>query len=176
MKDDAYGIMAAFASEASYLGAIRRVEEAGYRRVETFTPYGVEGEEAALPRRKTPIGWIMLAAGILGGSGAFFMQWYAARDYRLNVGGRPVDSWPSFVPVTFELTVLTAALTGVATLLWLAGLPRLHHPVFSDPRFPRASQDRFFVCIRADEPGYSEEAARATLLGADPESIEVVFA
>jgi hypothetical protein len=168
--------MAAFASEESYVAALRALEAAGFRRIETFTPYDVEAEEEVVRRRATPMGWIMLAAGLLGGGGAFFMQWYAARDYRLNVGGRPVDSWPAFVPVTFELTVLTAALTGVAALLWLSGLPRLDHPAFSDGRFRRASQDRFFVCVRADGTGHPEGQARAALLSAEPESVEEVFA
>jgi Protein of unknown function (DUF3341) len=176
LKREPYGMMAAFASEQSYLAALRELEEAGFRRIETFTPYDVEAEEERVPRRPTPMGWIMLVAGLIGGGAAFFMQWYAARDYRLNVGGRPVDSWPAFVPVTFELTVLTAALTGVAALLWLSGLPRLDHPVFSDRRFRRASQDRFFVCVRADQVGYGEKEARAALLAAKPESVEEVFA
>jgi len=176
MSRTPYGIMAAYASEVEYLDALRWVGQAGFRRVETFTPYDVEAEEAVLPRRASPVGWIMLVAGLLGGGGAFFMQWYAARDYRLDVGGRPVDSWPAFVPVTFELTVLSAALTGVVALLWLSGLPRLDHPVFSDRRFRRASQDRFFVCVRADEPRFSEQGARAALQRARQESIEEVFA
>lgn len=118
--------------------------------------------------------WIMLLAGIAGAGGGFFLQWYAARDYPLNVGGRPLNSWPAFVPITFELTVLTAALVGVLTLLCLAGLPRLHHPVFADPRFKRASQDRFFICIRADDPLYANEDVRRTLAASHPESIAEV--
>jgi hypothetical protein len=169
-------MMGAFQTEESYLGALRDLQHAGFKRLETFTPYDVKAEEEVLSRRPTPMAAIMLGAAFVGGAGAFFMQWYAARDYRLNIGGRPVDSWPAFVPVTFELTVLTAALTGVFALLWLCGLPRLHHPVFSDRRFRRASQDRFFVCVRADEPGYTEKAARMALIASNPESIEEVFA
>jgi len=176
LNSEPYGMMGAFHSEESYLDALRNLQHAGFHRLETFTPYDVKAEEEVLRRRPTPIAPIMLAAGFIGGGGAFFMQWYAARDYRLNIGGRPVDSWPAFIPVTFELTVLTAALTGVAALLWLCGLPRLHHPVFSDQRFRRASQDRFFVCVRADEPGYTESAVRMAFLAAKPESIEEVFA
>jgi len=176
MKPRPYGLMASFPSEQSYLDALRGLAGAGFRRIETFTPYDVAAEETVLAPRASPIGWIMLAAALLGGGAAFFMEWYAARDYRLDIGGRPVDSWPSFIPITFELTVLTSALTGVAALLWLAGLPRLDHPVFSDRRFRRASQDRFFICLRADEPGYTEARARAALLAAAPESIEEVRA
>jgi hypothetical protein len=176
LKREPYGIMAAFDSAESYLTALRELQAAGFLRIETFTPYDVEAEEAVVRRRPTPMGSIMLTAGLIGGAGAFFMQWYAARDYWLNVGGRPVDSWPAFVPVTFELTVLTAALVGVAALLWLSGLPRLDHPVFSDPRFRRASQDRFFVCVRVDGGGRTEGMARAALLAAKPESVMEVFA
>jgi hypothetical protein len=175
MKRSAYGTMADFASEDAFLAALAGVRRDGHKNVETFTPYGVEGEEAVAPRRASAVGPIMLVAGIVGGLSAYFMQWYATRDYWLNVGGRPVHSWPSFVPVTFELTVLSAALAGAAGMLWLAGLPRLDHPVFSDPRFRSASQDRFFICIRADGPGYTPAAARESLLRAKPDSVEEVF-
>jgi hypothetical protein len=175
MKHRPYGIMADFSSEDTFLAALGSVRREGHTRVETFTPYGVEGEESVTPRRRSPVAPIMLAAAITGGLSAYFMQWYATRDYWLNVGGRPVYSWPSFIPVTFELTVLSAALAGAAGMLWLAGLPRLDHPVFSDPRFRRASQDRFFICIRADEPGYTAKAARESLLRAKPESVEEVL-
>jgi len=175
MNRKTYGVMADFASEQSFLAALGSVRKEGYRRIDTFTPYGVEGEDAVVPRRPSPVAAIMLAAGITGGAGAFFMQWYATRVYWINVGGRPVFSWPSFIPITFELTVLSAALAGAAGMLWLAGLPRLDHPVFADPRFQRASQDRFFICIRSDEPDYSVDAARAALLRSHPESVEEVF-
>jgi hypothetical protein len=167
--------MADFASEQSYLAALKSVMQEGYGRIDTFTPYGVVGEDGVVPRPRSPVAAIMLVAGLTGGSGAFFMQWYATRVYWINVGGRPVFSWPAFIPITFELTVLTAALAGVASMLLLAGLPRLDHPAFSDPRFRRATQDRFFICIRADEPGYSRGAAMASLLRSHPESVEEVF-
>jgi hypothetical protein len=175
MNRDVFGTLAAFPSEESYLAALRALGRAGYMEIETFTPYPVEAEEEALPRPPSPVGWVMLAAAIAGGGGGFFLQWYAARDYPLNVGGRPIDSWPSFIPVTFELTVLSAALAGVAALLWLAGLPRLDHPVFAEPGFARATSDQFFVCLLAGGRGYSETAARDALLRLGPVSVEEVF-
>jgi hypothetical protein len=175
MKSESYGIMAEFVSEESFLAALEIVRSDGQHTVETYTPYTVEGEEGAVPRRKSPVGLVMLVAGISGGIGAFYMQWYATRDYWLNVGGRPVFSWPAFIPVTFELTVLSASLAGAAAMLWLAGLPRLDHPVFSDQRFRRASQDRFFICIRADESGHVASSARESLRKANPESTDEVF-
>ncbi len=170
-----YGIMAAFATEEAFLSALASVRRDGHRNVETFTPYCVEGEEGTVPRPRSPVAVVMLIAGIVGGIGAYFMQWYATRDYWLNVGGRPVYSWPAFIPVTFELTVLSAALAGAASMLYLAGLPRLDHPVFSDPRFQRASQDRFFICIRAGEQGKSTRWARESFIRTSPESTHEVF-
>jgi hypothetical protein len=170
-----YGVMAAFATEEAFLSALARVKLDGHRKVETFTPYAVEGGEGGAPSAGNPVAAVMLVAGIVGGIGAYFMQWYATRDYWLNVGGRPVYSWPAFVPVTFELTVLSASLAGVVSMLWLAGLPRLDHPVFSDPRFRRASQDRFFICIRVDEQGNLKKSATESLLRTNPESTDEVF-
>jgi hypothetical protein len=174
VKSEAFGTMGEFDSEKSYLGALRALSEAGFRGIETFTPYAVEGEEAVLPRRHTPIGPVMLVSGIIGGASAFFMQWYGARDYPLNVGGRPLNSWPAFVPITFELTVLCAAFAGVIALMVLCGLPRLDHPAFSDARFLGASQDRYFICLKADINGYSPAEARAALLRAGALSVEEV--
>lgn len=104
------------------------------------------------------------------------MQWFAARDYPVNVGGRPLNSWPAFVPIAFEMTVLSAALVGVLGLFWLTGLPRLHHPVFADARFKRASQDRFFICVRFDDPLYAGHGVRSILMSSNAESIAEVSA
>ncbi len=174
MKAPVHGLLAAFVSEASFRAALRSLHEAGCVRTDAYTPYPLE--DGLLPQAATPVGWIMLLAGVIGASGGFFLQWFAARDYPLDVGGRPLNSWPAFIPITFELTVLTAALVGVLTLFCLAGLPRLHHPVFADPRFKRASQDRFFICIRADDPLYASESVRRILTDARPESIAEVLA
>jgi len=169
MKAPIHGLLAAFVTEKSFRNALRNLREAGCVQLEAYTPYPVE--PCVLPGATTPMAWIMLLAGVAGASGGFFLQWFATRDYPLNVGGRPLNSWPSFVPITFELTVLTAALAGVIAFFCLAGFPRLHHPVFSDPRFKRASQDRFFICLRADDPLYANEKVRRTFAAALPESI-----
>ncbi|HZZ18940.1 MAG TPA: DUF3341 domain-containing protein [Opitutaceae bacterium] len=173
MKPSSFGILGEFNTEESYLTALGELAREGYNSIETYTPYAVDGEEEVLPRLPTPIGVVMLVAGITGGISAFFMQWYAARDYPINVGGRPLNSWPAFIPVTFELTVLSAALAGVATLLFLARFPRLHHPVFSAARFQRATQDRFFICVRPTRR-HSELSSRAALIKAGAESVEVL--
>ena len=172
MNAPIHGLLAAFVTEASFRGALRNLREAGCVRLEAYTPYPVE--PCVLPGARTPIGWIMLLAGTVGASGGFSLQWFAAYDYPLNIGGRPLNSWPAFIPITFELTILTAALVGVFALFCLAGLPRLHHPVFSDVRFKRASQDRFFICLRSDDPLYRDEKVRRTLAEAQPESVAEV--
>ena len=174
MKAPVHGLLAAYASEKTFRAALRGLREAGCVRVDAYTPYPLEA--GLLPQAATPVGWIMLLAGVIGASGGFFLQWFAARDYPVNVGGRPLNSWPAFIPITFELTVLTAALVGVVTLFCLAGLPRLHHPVFTDPDFKRASQDRFFICLRADDPLYADANVRRVLADLHPESISEVLA
>jgi hypothetical protein len=149
-----YGTLASFKDENSFAAALTALREEGFRRLEAYTPYAVEYAADEMPEIRSPIPTVMFLAGLAGAAGGFYLQWYAAHDYPLNVGGRPLASWPAFLPITFELTVLCAALCGVGALLFLARLPRLDHPVFSDPNFRRASQDRFFICIRSDDPAY----------------------
>jgi hypothetical protein len=147
-----YGVMAEFSRPEQLATALARARAMGYTRIETFMPYPVEGVARLPSGRRSPVALSMLVGGLLSGLGAFWLQYYAAHDYPLDVGGRPLNSWPAFVPITFELTVLGAALTGVVTFFIMAGYPRLEHPVFNDERFHRASQDRFFLCVRSDDP------------------------
>lgn len=174
MSGDRHGLAAEFAEAETFLAALRHLRELGYTRIEAYLPYPLEGVDEALAHPRTPMATIMLVAGLAGGAGAYFMQWFAAHDYAYNVGGRPLHSWPSFVPVTFELTVLTAAIVGVLALLALARLPRLDHPMFGVRDFGRASQDRFFLCVRADDPRYETALTRAVLDGLGPEAVEEV--
>jgi hypothetical protein len=169
VSGETYGIVARFATPEKFRAALAALREAGYTRIEANLPFAVEGLEELLPVPPTPIAGIMLVAAFVGGSGGYFLQWYATRDFPLNVGGRPLHSWPAFVPVTFELTVLTASIVGVLALLWLAGLPRLHHPIFAATGIERATQDRFFLCVRADDPlfGARDLAALLTRIGAE---------
>jgi hypothetical protein len=127
-----------------------------------------------LPGRPTPMARIVLTGALLGAGGGYFMQWFATRDYAFNVGGRPLHSWPAFVPITFELAVLTAALVGVAGLLWLARLPRLDHPLFHVPEFSRASQDRYFLTIQASDPHFQLAQVHNLLASLHPEKITEV--
>jgi hypothetical protein len=167
-----HGIMAEFAKPEELLVAARSAYEAGYRSMDAYSPYAVEGVAEAIGFRKTRVPLIVLLGGISGALTAYGMQWYSAViDYRLNVGGRSPHSWPAFVPITFELTVLFAAIAGVLGMLALNGLPKPYHPVFNAPEFKLASQSRFFLCIEARDPRFRAEEVRAFLLTLKPAKI-----
>lgn len=170
----AHGLLACFPDAGTFLEGLRQVRAAGYREIETYTPHAVAGADAYLPQPPTPMARVVFGGGLLGGSGGYFLQWYAGHDYPFNVAGRPLTSWPAFVPVTFELTVLGAALAGVGALFWLTRLPRLDHPVFADPRFVRASQDRYFLCIRKTDTQYAPVGTRRFLESLPAESVAEV--
>jgi hypothetical protein len=169
-----HGLLACFASPEKFALALRRTKAAGYTRCETYLPFALPAGTEFSAAPSSPVPKAMLLGGLLSGLTAFFLQFYATHDYPLNVGGRPLNSWPAFVPITFELTVLGATLCGILTFLWVAGFPRLDHPVFSDPRFVRASSDRFFLCIRSDDPRFATDATRHFLTGLEAESVAEV--
>lgn len=164
MNRQLHGILAEFASPEQVLAAARRAYQAGYRKMDAYTPYAVDGLAEALGFSRTRVPLIVLIGGIIGGLTAYGMQWYsAAADYPLNVGGRPLHSWPAFIPITFELTVLFAAIAGLIGMLWLNGLPKPYHPVFNAPQFKLASQTRFFLCIEADDPRFDADEVQKFL-------------
>jgi hypothetical protein len=147
---DVYGVLGEFASAETLLEAARLAQEAGYRRIDAYSPFPVEGLADALGAGRTRLPFVVLMGGIAGGALGYLMQWYCAvAAYPLNIGGRPTHPWPAFIPVTFELTILGAALAAVLGMLALNGLPRPHHPLFNVPEFSLASQNRFFLCIEA---------------------------
>ena len=174
MKPRGQGLLAEFSEPDELLEAVKRAREEGFTRFETFAPYPVEGLEEVSLRKPSAIPGVMLTAAAIGAAGGFCLQWYAARDFPLDVGGRPLFSWPAFIPVTFELGVLTAVIVGIITFLWRAGLPRYDYPVFAVPQFSRASTDRFFFWLRDDDPRYSPASAHALLVSLKPESITEV--
>ena len=157
-----HGVMGEFATPEELIHATKKVREAGYRRLDAYAPFPVEGLSEALGIKRNMVPVLTLLGGLTGGVGGFLFQyWVAAIAYPLNIGGRPLNSWPAFVPVTFELTVLGAALSAVFGMLALNGLPQPHHPVFNVERFSHATTDRFFLCIEARDPKFHlEETAR----------------
>jgi hypothetical protein len=165
-----YGLIAEFRTADQILAATRRAHQAGYRNMEAYTPYSVEGlaKELELPRTRVP--FVVLLGGLIGAAAGFFMQYWAmAVDYPLNVGGRPYNSWPVFIPITFEMMILVASLAAILGMFFLNGLPEPYHPVFNAPRFARASQDRFFLCIEATDPKFDIQATEAFLASLGPE-------
>lgn len=154
-----YGILAEFDSPTSLTEAAHAAHEAGYRRMDGYSPFPIEELPEALGKPKTRMAYIVLAGGLFGCFGGYFLQyWCSAVTYPLNIGGRPLNSWPAFIPVTFECTILGAALAGVFGMLAVNGLPRPHHPLFAMPRFGLATRDRFFLCIEARDAKFDREA------------------
>jgi len=167
-----YALMAEFSSADALLAAARRAREAGYRRIEAYSPFPVEGLAEAIDFGKTRVPLATLVGGIVGGVGGFFLQWYSAViSYPENIGGRPLNSWPEFIPVTFETTVLFAAFTAVIAMLAGNGLPRLRHPVFGARDFDLATRNRFFLCLRADDRRFEAGPARRFLEELEPMKI-----
>ena len=163
-----YGLMAEFATHEELLRAAEKAYEHGFRKMDGYAPFPVEGLAEALGK-KTRLPLLVLLGGIIGGVGAYFMQWDAnVISYPINIGGRPLHSWPAFIPITFELTVLGASLTAFFFSLGLNGLPKPYHPVFNVPGFERASQDRFFLCIEARDSGFELKETRQFLQGLGP--------
>jgi hypothetical protein len=159
-----YGMIAEFNGPEPLVEATKRSYAAGYRKLDAYTPFPVHGLAEAMGRRGIRIPLIVLAGGILGGLGGFLLQTYGAVfDYPLNIGGRPYFSWPSFIPITFELTILGAVFAAVFGMLALNGLPQPHHPIFNAPNFEMASRSHFFLCIEAADPNYDNAGTRKFL-------------
>jgi Alternative complex III, ActD subunit len=165
---NAYGLLAEFATQDELVRAADTAYAAGFRKMDGYAPFPVEGLAEALGKNnRLPL--LILIGGIIGGVGGYFMEWYAnAISYPINIGGRPIHSWPAFIPITFELTVLCAGLTAFFGSLALNGLPRPHHPLFGVPEFDRASQDRFFLCIEARDRKFHPIQTRAFLESLNP--------
>ncbi len=177
MKRALYGYLASFQEPEDLLHAAREAHRRGHTRMQAYSPFPVEGLAEAVGFRFNLLPWIVLGGGITGGAGGLFMQYYAAAvSYRLNVGGRPLFSIPSFMPITFELTVLSAALTAFFCVFLLSGLPRLYHPVFNAPNFYRETQDRFLLCIEAADPVFEARDTWRFLTGLNATEVVEVHA
>jgi hypothetical protein len=170
-----YGLMAEFETPTALVEAATKARLAGYRKLDAYSPIPIEELNEALALKRTRLPRLVLAGGILGGIGGYSLEyWTQAIAYPLNIGGRPLHSWPHFIPVTFETTVLGAALCAFVGMWALNGLPQPYHPVFNVPAFARASRDRFFLCIEADDPRFDRHATQTFLEGLHPVGVTEV--
>ena len=159
-----YGMIAEFDSPDALVAAATRAREDGFTRMDAYSPFPVHGLAEAIGFRDNLLPWMIFLGGIAGALGGFGLQVYVSLiDYPLNVGGRPLVSWPMFIPVTFECTILLAAFTAVFGMLFLNGFPRPHHPIFNADRFELASQDKFFLCIESEDPQFDTRRTRQFL-------------
>ena len=157
-KPHLYGVMGQFDRPSTLVSAAREAYAAGYRQINGYSPFPIEELTEAIGFKRTVLPWIVLAGGIIGGVGGFFMQyWMEVIDYPINVGGKPFNSWPAFIPITFECTVLVAAFSAVLGMLALNKLPQPYHTVFNAPNFALATRDSFFLVIEAKDPKFDHD-------------------
>lgn len=169
-----YGLLAEFEQGEALIAAVHKAYAAGYRQMNGYTPFPLDGLFEALGRRPSRLPLLTLAGGIVGGCAAYFMLYYASViSYPINVGGRPLHSWPAFIPITFELAVLGASFAAFFGMLALNGLPHPYHPLFNVPAFKLASRDRFFLCIQARDPLFILDHTRQFLEALTPNVYEV---
>jgi hypothetical protein len=170
-----YGLMAEFDDPNMLVAAAHRAYRAGYRRMDAYSPFPIEALHEALGLHHTRLPLVVLIGGLFGCVGGYLLQyWVSAVAYPLNVGGKPFHSWPAFIPVTFECTILAAAISAVLGMLALNGLPMPYHPVFNVPRFALASRSRFFLCIERKDPKFDLELTRTFLETLGPREVTIV--
>ena len=170
-----YGLIAEFEDPNALIAATQRAHQAGYRRMDAYSPYPIEELHEALGARHTRLPLIVLIGGLCGCLGGYTLQyWVATMAYPLNIGGKPFHSWPAFIPITFECTILVAALSAVFGMLALNGLPMPYHPVFNVARFALASRNRFFLCIESKDPKFELEGTRRFLESLSPREVSTV--
>ncbi len=167
-----FGLMAEFGDPDELVEKTRKAYEAGYRHMDAYTPFPIHGLSEALGIRRNLVPYIVGLGALMGGIGGFMLQfWTNAISYPINIGGRPLNSWPAFMVITFETAVLTAGILGVVGMLALNKLPQPYHPLFKVPNFQRASRDKFFLCIFQTDPRFDMEKTRSFLQGLNPDSV-----
>jgi Protein of unknown function (DUF3341) len=170
-----YGLMAEFATSTDIVEAAKRTHEAGYRKIDAYSPFPIEELAEAIGFHNDGVALVTLIGGLLGMCGGYLLQyWIHAINYPINIGGRPLNSWPAFIVVTFEMTILFAGLAAVFGMLALNGLPMPYHPVFNVPRFAFATKDRFFLIIFSSDAKYNAVDTRRFLETLQPRSISEV--
>ena len=172
IREGLYGVIAEFNDPQTLLDAANATREAGYTSIDAFSPFPIHGLDEAIGFHKSRLNMIVLGMGLLGGLSGFLMCWYAnVIAYPLNIGGKPYNSWPAWIPITFEMTILLAAFGAVFGMLALNGLPMPYHPVFNVRRFDSASRDKFFLVIQARDPKFKLDEARSFLQALGPREV-----
>ncbi|MHB8735114.1 MAG: DUF3341 domain-containing protein [Terriglobales bacterium] len=170
-----YGLMAEFTGPQPLVHAAEHAYQAGYRKLDAYSPFPIEEAMEAIGAHHTRMPLIVLLGAITGGLSGYLLQyWINVIDYPLNIGGRPLLSWPAFIIVTFELTILGGAIAAVVGMLLANGLPLPYHPVFNVPRFSQVTQDGFFLCIEAADPNFDRQATEAFLHSLHPTAVSEV--
>lgn len=175
MTKPIYGVIAEFDNPTALVNAARAAREKGYRKLDAYSPFPIEELSEALHLHKNRLPLIVLLGGILGGLAGYFLQYYVTViQFPINVAGRPLHSWPAYMVITFETTILIAAISAVLGLLALCGLPMPYHPVFNVPRFALASRNRFFLCIEAADPLFDRDQTCGFLEALGPKEVSEV--
>ena len=175
MNKPLYGLMAEFDNPSALVNAARTAREKGYRKLDAYTPFPIEELSEALHLHKNRLPLIVLIGGILGGSLGYLLQYYVTVWYfPINIAGRPLHSWPAYIVITFEMTILLAAISCVLGLLGLCGLPMPYHPTFNAPRFALASRNRFFLCIESTDPLFDHDGTSNFLESLEPKEVSEV--
>jgi len=167
-----YGLMAEFDSTQGLLDAAHKVREAGYTRTDAYSPMPIHGVAEALGMKERKVAPFVLAGGLTGMVAGYSLQyWTTVINFPINIGGRPLHAWVSFIPVTFELTILLSAFAAVLSMIILNGLPQPYHPVFNVKRFSLATQTSFFLAIEATDPRFDAEKTKAFLESLNPREV-----
>jgi hypothetical protein len=170
-----FGLLAEFSDPDELVAKTRKAYEAGYRHMDAYTPFPIHGLSEALGIRRNLVPYVVGLGALMGGIGGFLLQyWTSVLAYPLNIAGRPLNSWPAFMVITFETAVLSAGILGVVGMLALNKLPQPYHPLFRVPQFQAASNDKFFLCIFQTDPRFDLEKTRVFLEGLEPDSVTEV--
>ena len=166
MATTTYALVAEFDTPEALLAAAEKTRDAGYKEIDAHSPFPIHGMGEAIGFGRPILAWVIFCGGLVGLALGFGLEyWVSVINSPFNIGGRPMNSWPAFVPIMFETTVLVSALTAVIGMIAFNGLPRPYHPIFNHPKFERASQDLFFLCVEAKDPKFDSAETRAFLEG-----------
>ncbi|MEZ4632333.1 MAG: DUF3341 domain-containing protein [Deinococcales bacterium] len=170
-----YGVVAQYGSPDAVKAAAQTMRDHGYLQIEAYTPYPIEGLDDDLGQTQTRLGWVVLAMGMVGFIVGFGMQWWANVEfYPLNIGGKPLNSWPNFIVITFECTIIFSAFTAGLFMLFRNGLPQYYHPIFNTPGFENATRDKFFLCVEAQDKHFELAEVKGLLASTHPEKVSEV--